>query len=183
MYDVSEQPSRYERSFGGLAGAMIVTVAVVLVFVGWRALFRTEVDERPEPVDWQESVALAESNGLQVVHPTSLPTGWIATSVDLFAGDDPRWGMGVLTDDGDFVGLRQKDASVEELVRTYIDDDARPGPPERVVSPVGSEWETWSDSGGDRGYSTEVGDDTVLVYGSAPVEDLEEFLALLTVTS
>lgn len=42
---MSEQPTRrYERSFSGLVGAMIVTVLFVLAFVAWRALFRADVD-------------------------------------------------------------------------------------------------------------------------------------------
>ena len=34
-------------------------------------------------------------------------------------------------------------------------------------------WTTWTDEGGDTGYAAEVGDETVLVYGSAPAEDLK----------
>ena len=41
-------------------------------------------------------------------------------------------------------------------------------------------WQTWSDDGGDHGYSTELGDDALLVYGSAPVADIETYLGLLT---
>lgn len=178
---MSEQPTRrYQRSFSGLVGAMMVTVLFVLVFVGWRALFRGDVDERVEPVDWTESVEVAEEAGLSVVRPRSLPAGWTATSVDLRAGDEPRWGLGVLTDDGRFVGIRQEDASVRDLVETYVDEDAAEGEEVRVESEVSDTWQTWSDEGGDRGYSAEVGDEAVLVYGSAPAEDLEAYLGLLT---
>ena len=51
---VSEQPSRYTRSFGGMTGALIVTVLFVLAFVAWRGLFRADVDDTPVAVDWQE---------------------------------------------------------------------------------------------------------------------------------
>jgi hypothetical protein len=162
------QPSRYTRSFGGMTGALIVTVIAVLAFVAWRGLFRTDVDDTPVAVDWQESVELAQQADLDVVHPRELPAGWIATSVDLSAGDDPRWGMGVLTDDGRFVGIRQQDASVDALVELY------------VTSEITDTWQTWSDEGGDRGYATEIGDEALLVYGSAPAEDIEAYLGLLT---
>ena len=46
-------------------------------------------------------------------------------------------------------------------------------------SVVGSEWQTWTDEGGDTGYSIEYGDQTVLVYGSAPAADLQEFIGAL----
>ena len=177
---MSEQPSRYTRSFSGMAGALIVTVLVVLAYVVWRGLFRTDVDETPAAVDWQDSVELADQAGLDVVRPRELPAGWTATSVELFAGDDPRWGLGVLTDDGDFIGIRQQDTSVDELVRVYVDEKAEAGDDARVASDVTETWQTWSDDGGDHGYATELGDEAVLVYGSAPVDDIESYLGLLT---
>ena len=177
---MSEQPTRrYQRSFNGLIGAMIVTVLFVLAFVGWRSLFRNDVDERVEPVDWTESVQVAKQAGLDVVRPRELPDGWTATSVDLRAGDEPRWGLGVLTDEGRFVGIRQQDTSVSDLVETYVDEDASEGDEVRVDSAVSDTWQTWSDDGGDHGYSAEVGDDVVLVYGSAPAADIEAYLGLL----
>lgn len=177
---MSEQPSRYTRSFSGMTGALIVTVLFVLAFVIWRGLFRGDADDTPEAVDWQGSVAIAEQADLAIVHPRELPEGWTATSVDLFAGDDPRWGLGVLTDEGRFIGIRQEDASVDELVELYVDEKAEAGEDATVDSEITGTWQTWSDSGGDRGYSTELDDDAVLVYGSAPVEDIEAYLGLLT---
>jgi hypothetical protein len=177
---VSEQPGRYTRSFNGMVGALLVTVLVVVAFVLWRGLFRTDTEETPEAVDWQESVEVARQADLAVVHPRELPAGWTATSVDLFAGDDPRWGLGVLTDDGRFVGIRQQDRSVDDLVELYVDEQADAGDDATVESEITDTWQTWSDAGGDHGYSTEVGDEAVLVYGSAAVEDIETFLGLLT---
>lgn len=177
---MSQQPSRYTRSFGGMTGALIVTVLFVIAFVAWRSLFRTDTDDTPPTVEWQESVELADQAGLQVVRPRELPEGWAATSVDLFAGDDPRWGLGVLTDDGDFVGIRQEDTSVDALVELYVDEKADAGDDATVPSDVTDTWQTWADDGGDHGFSTEVGDEAVLVYGSAPVEEIETYLGLLT---
>ena len=178
---MSEQPSRrYQRSFSALLGSLIVTVAVVLVFVGWRSLFRGDTDVEPQPVDWRGSVEVMQQAGIPVVRPTSLPEGWVATSVDPRAGDEPRWGLGVLTDDEQFIGIRQEGGSVEELVRRYVDEDAVAGEDASVASDVTDTWQTWSDAGGDRGYSTEVDDAAVLVYGSAPTEDIEAYLGMLT---
>ncbi|WP_322919966.1 DUF4245 domain-containing protein [Nocardioides renjunii] len=177
---MSEQPSRYTRSFSGMIGALIVTVVFVLAFVAWRGIFRAESDDSPEPVDWQDSVEVAQQAGLEVVHPRELPAGWIATSVELEAGDDPRWGLGVLTDEGDFVGIRQRDASVDELVEEYVDEKAEAGEDAEIESEITDSWQTWTDEGGDHGFSTELGDESLLVYGSAPVEDVEAFVGLLT---
>jgi hypothetical protein len=172
MRHVSEQPSRYTRSFSGMTGALIVTVLFVLAFVTWRGLFRGDSDDTPPAVD--------ERADLSVVHPRELPAGWTATSVDLVATGDPRWGLGVLTDDGDFIGIRQEDASVNELVEAYVDEKADAGDDATVASDVTDTWQTWSDDGGDHGFSTELGDDALLVYGSAPVADIETYLGLLT---
>lgn len=174
------QASRYNRSFGGMTGALIVTVLFVLAFVAWRGLFRGDADDTPVAVEWQESVELAEQAGLQVVHPVELPAGWTATSTDLAAGDDPRWGLGVLTADGDFIGIRQQDASVDDLVEQYVDEKAEAGEDASVPSAVTDTWQTFSDDGGDHGYATELGDESVLVYGSAPVEQIEAYLGSLT---
>ena len=177
---MSEQPSRYTRSFNGMVGALIVTVLFVLVFVIWRGLFRGDTDDTPQAVDWQQSVLLAERADLSVVHPRELPAGWTATSVDLVATGDPRWGLGVLTDDGHFIGIRQEDTSVADLVELYVDEKADAGDDATITSDITDTWQTWSDDGGDRGYSTELGDESLLVYGSAPVSDLETYLGLLT---
>ncbi|MBS2936838.1 DUF4245 family protein [Nocardioides sp. J2M5] len=179
---MSEQPSRYTRSFSGMAGALIVTVAVVVAFVTWRGLFRGEAEETtPEPVDWQASVGLAEQAGFAVVHPRELPAGWTATSVDLAAGDDPRWGLGVLTDDGKFIGIRQEEtSSVDDLVELYVDEKAEQGDDADVPSGVTDTWQTWSDDGGDHGFSADLDGEALLVYGSAPVADVEAYVGLLT---
>jgi hypothetical protein len=180
MVGVSEQPSRYTRSFSGMAGALIVTVVAVLAYVAWRGLWRNDVDNRPEPVDWQARVELAQEADLAVVHPRELPDGWTATSTELVAGDDPRWALGVLTDDGRFVGIRQQDTSVQDLVELYVDEEAEAGDDATIPSDITDTWQTWTDDGGDHGYATELGDEALLVYGSAPVEDLETFVGLLT---
>lgn len=178
---MSEQkPSRYTRSFGGMVGALIVTVLFVLAFALWRGLFQVDPDETPVAVDWQDSVQIAEQANLRVVHPGELPDGWTATSANLVAGDDPRWGMGVLTGEGDFIGIRQQDTSVNDLVELYVDQDAEAGDDASVPSEIADTWQTFSDSGGDHGYATEVDDETVLVYGSAPVAEIETYLGLLT---
>ena len=176
---MSEQPSRYTRSFNGMVGAMVVTVVFVLAFVGWRALFRGDGEDAAPTVDWRESVELADSAGLAVVHPRELPAGWRATSVDLRAGDEPRWGLGVLTDSGDFVGIRQEDRPVGDLVETYVDEDADEGDEVTLTSDVATTWQTWSDDGGDHGWSAEIGEESLLVYGSAPAEQIEAYIESL----
>lgn len=180
MVDVSEKPGRYQRSSNGLIGAMIVTLLAIGAFVLMRSVTRADLDVEREPVDYAAAATAARGAGFDVIAPTSLPAGWRTTAVDLQQTDPPLWGLGILTDADKFVGLRQEDRSVQDLVETNIDDDATEGDPLSLDSALGSEWQTWTDEGGDTGYSIEYGDQTVLVYGSAPAADLQDFIGLLS---
>lgn len=171
---------RYQRSASGMVGAMVATLLVVLAFVAFRAVTRDDLEIEPEPVAYLSVVERAEAEGHQVVHPPELPVGWIATSAELVPGDGVEWGMGVLTGDGDYVGLRQEPASPADLVETYVDEAATEEGQVRIEGPLGGTWQEWSDEGGDLGYTTEVRGDTVLVYGSASAEELRAFAGLLT---
>jgi hypothetical protein len=84
------------------------------------------------------------------------------------------------TDDGKFAGFHQEDRSVDELVDTYIGGEATEGDPVDIAGTVAPAWQTFSDPGGDHAFAAEVGDDTVLVYGSASEEDLRELVESLT---
>jgi hypothetical protein len=174
------RPARYPRTANGLIGSLLVTVLVILAFVALRSLNRDDLEVKPEPVDYLATVADAQAGGYTLVYPESLPDGWIADSIDFVPGDRPAWGIGMLTDDGHFVGIRQEDAPVDELLHTYIDKDASEGGSVDVPGTVAQTWRTYSDAGGDHGFAAQVGPDTVLVYGSASVADQRELLELLS---
>ncbi|MCW2793348.1 MAG: hypothetical protein JWO76_2446 [Nocardioides sp.] len=174
------RPARYPRTANGLIGSLIVTVLVILGFVALRSCTSDDLEVKPEPVDYLATVADAQAGGYRLVYPASLPDGWIADSIDFVPGDHPAWGIGMLTDDGKFVGLRQEDAPLDELLHTYVDADATAGDPVDVSGSVAPTWRTYSDAGGDHAFAAEVGRDTVLVYGSASVADQRELLALLS---
>ncbi len=176
---MSEKPGRYQRSTNGLIGAMIVTLLAIGVFVALRSVTRVDAEVKREPVDFAAAATAARGAGLDVVAPAGLPAGWTATAISLEQTDPPLWGMGILTDTDAFVGLRQEEASVADLVDANIDEDAVEGEPLSLPSAIGDTWQSWTDDGGDTGYSIEYGDQTVLVYGSAPPEDLQRFIVLL----
>ena len=174
------RPARYPRTANGLIGSLIVTLLVIGAFVALRALNRNDLEVKPTAVDYLASVAYAQDSGYDPVYPASLPEGWVATSVDFTPGDRPAWGIGMLTDDGKFVGLRQADESLDDLLHTYVDKDPAEGDRVEVTGSVASSWRTFSDSGGDHAYAAEVAGDTVLVYGSASTADLREVVDDLT---
>jgi len=192
MRDVSEQPagppeqpSRYNRSFGGLVAAMIATVVFVAAYVGFRALTRDQPDIEPR-VDYASCVGYLQEADVQVVYPRSLPPGWTATSINFENGAPPQWRIGLLTDDDEFVGVVQDQDDVDDLLDHYVDPSPSQGDDAAPENSLGvTTWQTWSDAGGDHAFSTvlEAGPlagQTVLVYGSASVADQEAVVGLLT---
>lgn len=184
-----EVPARYQRTTNGLVVSLVVTVVAVGAFVLVREVFRDQPEVAGDAVDYLGTVESVQEAGVAIVHPDRLPKGWIATSVDFVPGERPAWGMGMLTADGRYVGLRQEDADVDELLTVYVDENAEPGDEHGLDSdlPTGA-WQTWTDSGGDLAYSTTLNTseestigDTLLVYGSASRAEQEQLIALLTV--
>lgn len=162
-----------------MAGALIVTILAVAAFIGFRALNRDPLEVQPEALDYLSVAAQAQQMGLEPAYPARLPDGWIATSVA--AGREPgAWTVGMLTDAGDFVGIQQGGDTLDGLVSTYVDERAVEGDPVTLPTEVASQWRTFSDSGGDHAYAAEVGDQPLLVYGSADDADLRTLLGLLT---
>ena len=60
-----ERPSRYDRNFGGLFAAMLVTVLFVAAYVGFRALTRDQPDLEPD-VDYASCVAYLQEADISV---------------------------------------------------------------------------------------------------------------------
>jgi hypothetical protein len=174
------RPGRPPRTTNGLIGAMIITLLAIGAFVALRAVTRTDLEVEPEAVDYRSAAAAAHDAGRPVVYPERLPRGWIATSVDYVPGDRPAWGVGMLTEGGDFVGVRQEDAPLDDLLATYVDEQAEEGDRIDVTGSVAPRWQEFADRGGDHAYAAELGEDEVLVYGSAPTADLRRVLELLT---
>ncbi len=178
--EAAGRPGRYQRTIAGGIGSMIVLVVAVLAFVVFRGAFRDNAAVEVDPVDYLAVVAPAQESGFDIVYPPSLPTGWKATSVDFDPGAHPDWGVGLLTDTGKFVGVRQEDDDIDRLLATYVDKSPQEGALVTVDGAIVPEWREWSDQGGDHALAATVGDYEVLVYGSAPVGDLLTVVRSLT---
>ncbi len=185
----SQQPAapatggvRYPRTSGGLVGAMLVTVLVVVAFVAFRAVTG---DKEPTPVravDYQAAVTTARAdNQLAVLAPERLPLGWKATSATYDGGAAPTWHLGLLTEDSRYVGVEEARSSVEDLVDEHVDADAERG---KDVTIEGETWQTWTDAGGDYAVarSLDAGGQTVeswLVVGTAAEDEIRDFAGTL----
>jgi hypothetical protein len=181
---VSEPQSgarRYPRTFGGLIGSMIVLVLAVVGYYVIQNVLHDQPDGAPVPADYLSTVKLVQGAGVQVAYPPSLPKGWIASHEPEFTpGDRPVWSMPMLTDDGEFVGIQQEDAPLSDLLDVALPKGARQGEDVRIDSQVARSWSSWSSSNDDHAFAAKVGDDTLLVYGSAPIADLKTLIGRLT---
>jgi hypothetical protein len=177
MSRMSERPGRYQRSFSGMVGAMIVLVLVVALFVAFRAINRDQPEVEVDAVDYTRPAEFArEQARFPVLAPAELPEGWRATSVRFDNGRDQAWHVGFLTEADQYVGLEQADESARDLVGQFVDEDATEGDP---VTVDGDEWESWSDEGGDIALVRETDEVTTLVVGTVDEKTLVEFVHTL----
>ncbi|MBM9459768.1 DUF4245 family protein [Nocardioides sp. zg-536] len=180
----SGRPGRYQRSAWGLVVSLLVTVVALAGLYAFTGAFRNDFEIKPEKVDYLASVAAAQQAGLSPAYPASLPKGWIATGAEVTPGDRPVFTLRMLTDENRFVGVRQEDASIGSLVSRWVDEDAEDAEgytvPASVTAPVAREWEGFVDASGDTAYAAEVGEETVLVFGSASAKELQQVVDSLT---
>ncbi len=184
----SEQPSppaaeraRYERSFGGLVGAMLVTVLAVVAFAAIRAVTSDEQPIAVRAVNYSAEVTRArEDKQLVVMAPDRLPLGWKATSATYEGGASASWHLGSLTDDRDYVGVEEARASIKDLVEEHVDTKAERGDD---VTIEGETWQTWTDAGGDyalaRSLTSAATVESVVVVGTAPAAEIRDFAGSL----
>jgi hypothetical protein len=174
---------RYQRSSGGLIGALLVTVGAVIAFAVFRAL---TTDDAPTPiraVDYAAVVQGARSDGkLAVLAPEWLPLGWKATSATYTRGVSPTWHLGMLTGERKYVGVEEARTSIRSLVDEHVDESAQRG---KDVTIGNEKWQTWTDSGGDYAVARVLdgpkgAQESVLVLGSAPPPRVRQLAGSLT---
>ena len=176
------QGGRYTRSNSGLLAAMLVTVLVVVGFVGFRGLFRDNAATPVQAVDYRVMLKAGVADGkLAMLAPPRLPIGWQATSATYTTGTNPSWHVGILTTKQKFIGIDESRSSVSDLVTQYVDANATRGKDVRLA---GATWQVWTDSGGDYGLArTLTGprpgrvQESVLVAGSAPDAQIRDLVS------
>ncbi|ABL80589.1 MULTISPECIES: DUF4245 domain-containing protein [unclassified Nocardioides] len=174
------RPGRYPRTTGGLVGSIIVLVLAVVAIVLVRGMFRETPSYEPEHVDYLALVTSVQQVGLTPAYPAELPAGWYVKDATFAPGDRPVLDLAMTTADGRFAGLHQEDRAVDELVGRYVGGDATEGDPVRIEGAVAPEWRTFSDPGGDHAFAAELGEETILVYGSASEDELRDLVESLT---
>ena len=165
MGAMSEQPGRYQRSSGGLVGALLVLLLVIGAFLAIRGFSR---DNRATPVRTVDYVPVLKQaradHRLLAPAPDPMPNGWRATSVRYVPGAHTSWHLGILTDQAKYVGIEESQQSPAEAVDSYLGTGAVKGTPIMIGR---ISWQTWSEPAGDFALTYSLPSRTVFVGGSA----------------
>jgi hypothetical protein len=180
MSEQSGRPGKYQRTTHGLVVSLVVTVGAIALVLWYMGLFRSETVYEPEQVDYLAGVEGAQDAGLSPAYPAALPEDWIATGVEVVPGGQVEFALKLLTDDEEFVGVRQHEGTVGALLREHVDEETVAVDGYSSPGSVAPEWEGYADDAGDTAYAAELDDTVVLVYGSAPPEDLQTIVDALT---
>jgi hypothetical protein len=173
------KPGRYQRSFGGLIGSMIVLVIAVLALVVFRGTFRETPEYEAPDIDYVAMVTSIQQLGLEPVYPPELPDGWSVKDASFRSGSRPAVDLVLTTSDQKTAGVHQADESERSLLGTYVGDGATENG-DTLTTDLGA-WTGWDDTeDADHAWTTEIGDDTVLVYSSGDADDLRSFVESLT---
>src|SRR3954471_425217 len=130
---MSTQPGRYQRSFRGMIGAMLVLLLVVAAFVAFRGALRKHPADPGKAVDYKDPAQFARGEAdFDVLVPRELPDGWIATSVRYVGGPEQSWHLGLLTNDRRYVGLEQAERPASGMVEEFVDENAVRGGQVRI---------------------------------------------------
>jgi hypothetical protein len=174
---MSEQPARYDRSFSGMIGAMVVLLLVIGAFVGFRALNRSDPAKPVSAVDYITPAKFArQAATFPLLAPRRLPPGWIATSVRFQDGRPQSWHLGCLTDQRRYVGLEQSDSPPVSMLKEFVGDGAQQG---ADVPVAGRTWQTWTTPDQDRALVRHSHRLTTVVVGRVPQSTLETFVRTL----
>lgn len=172
-----------------MVGALLVTLLVILAFVGFRACNRTNLSVSPDHVDYLAQIRDAQQAGARLTYPASLPSGWYATQMTFDQGPPPELVLSMLTPDDQYVGFVQSPKTPAELLARYVDAQATAGPPAHPPGPGGQpgsihqsvpSWDVWTDAGGDTALVARHGNDSLMVFGTATRSQLEQLASSLT---
>ena len=177
MTAMSEQPGRYQRSFSGMVGAMVVLALVIAAFVIFREVNRNDPPSPVKALEYSQPADFArEEARFPLLAPGELPEGWIVTSVRFQNGRQQSWHLGMLTDEEKYVGLEQERQPLDDMVEEHVDEEAERGDDVEID---GETWQTFTDDEDDLALVRETPRVTTVLVGRVSQETLEELLATL----
>ena len=153
-----------------LRSVLLLTAGVLVLFVLGRIFFTVEPDRPVSEVDYITAAEGVEPTaGFDPWVPERLPEGWMANSARI---DATTWEMGVVTDDDEFIGIRQLHDGEGEAIDRAIDGDAREETVNGVVWQVG-------ESGEELVYATTEDEVTTVVRSTTSAEVTRDYVSSL----
>ena len=161
-----------------MARSLLPVVLICLALAGWAAFRQSSVDPVLEVDPTRTVRAAAERAGYELLAPSGLPDGYRATSARTNAGgaeegEPVTLEIGYLTPAEEFAGFVISDDPEADALRTVL-DGAQGGD---EVDIGGDAWTRATTTRGETALTREAGGATVLVFGSAPDEELTEVAA------
>lgn len=153
-----------------LRSVLLLTAGVLVVFVLGRIFFTVEPDRPVSEVDYLTAAEGVEPTaGFDPWVPERLPEDWMANSARI---DATTWEMGVVTDDDEFIGIRQLRDGEGEALDGAIDGETR----EESVGDV-----TWQvgESGGELVYASTEGEVTTVVTSTTSEDVTRDYVSSL----
>ena len=171
---MSSTSSRGNPSMGDIARSIAVLGAIVLILFFLGRLFTVTPDEPTRSIDYRSAVESSRTVAdFELLAPDSLPEGWRATSVRF---EPDSWHLGVLTDEGDYIGLEQVTADTARAIERFAEGSRDSGT--TVVK--GETWTLRSGPRDDLNYVRRSGGMTIVVTGSAPRVVMERYISSLS---
>ena len=108
--------------------------------------------------------------------PMPVPEGWRSNHATFTPGVNASWRMGMITADGDYIGLEQHALNVDDVIAKYAPESTEVG----IANVAGHEWQVFEDDRDNVSFVRIENDRTILVTGNAPRTTIEEYLNSLT---
>lgn len=164
-------------SLADMLRSIFVIGLLILALAGLGVWFQVRPETKVQAVDYATAAKAARGvSSFKILTPSSLPNGWKATTVRYAAGAKGSWHLGVLTDDGKYVGLEQTGAGILTALQDYSPDTT----PRGTSAIGGFTWQVRQSTNGETTLVREEGGITIIVTGTAAKSVLETYAASLT---
>jgi hypothetical protein len=177
MTTPTPRSSRGNPKLGDILRTVLVMGLIVLGIWAFGLLFTRTPHDPVRHVDLTSDVRAARQGADDpLLAPRSIPQRWRPNG-DRFdpTGAQP-WHLGMLTDDGEYIGLEQQRRSAAAMIKAF----ARGSRADGSVRLGDATWDRRSGPGRQVAYLRRVGDSVVIVVSDANPADVRAYVSLLS---
>lgn len=111
--------------------------------------------------------------------PQNVPEGWTSNHARFTPGVNSSWRMGMITADGDYIGLEQHGLSVDDALAKYAPDSTEV----ETTSVAGHLWQVFADERNNISFIRSENERIVLITGNAPRTVIEDYITSLATST